>query len=278
MRFQGLVIDGVRHIGVVRDGAVYPVGTADEFYRDPSAALSAPVTSKGIPAAEVAAAPPVPVTSRIFCVGINYREHAEEAVKTAGLEKPKYPMIFGRWESTLVVDGTPIPLPLNEGLDWEVELAAIIGSKAWATTPDTALAHVLGYTAFNDVSARTKQLQTPQFTLGKNPDLSGPIGPVVVTTDEFSEPVKLRLQTRVNGETVQDSNTAYMINSVAEIIAYITDTVTLLPGDVIATGTPSGVGLAMDPPRFLKAGDVVEIELEGIGTLRNPIVASTQRP
>jgi 2,4-diketo-3-deoxy-L-fuconate hydrolase len=278
MKFQGLMIDGIRHIGVVVDDTIHPVGTAQEFYHDPVAALNTPLTGEGIPIPDITAAPPVPLTSRIFCVGINYRDHAEEAVKTVGLEKPKYPMIFGRWESTLVVAGTPIPLPLNEGLDWEVELAAVIGSQAWATTVDTALGHVLGYTAFNDVSARAKQTQTPQFTLGKNPDFSGPIGPVVVTADEFSQPMKLRLQTRVNGETMQDSNTGYMMNSVAEIIAYITDTVTLLPGDVIATGTPSGVGLAMDPPRFLKEGDVVEIEVEGIGVLRNPIVASTRRP
>ncbi|MBB6375694.1 2-keto-4-pentenoate hydratase/2-oxohepta-3-ene-1,7-dioic acid hydratase in catechol pathway [Pseudonocardia eucalypti] len=195
-------------------------------------------------------------------------------MRTGGIELPKVPMIFGRWESTLVVDGAPVPVPPNEpGLDWEGELAAVIGTPAFGVAESDALRHVLGYTAFNDLSARRKQLETTQFTLGKNADRSGPIGPVLVTTDELPDPAGLSLRTRVNGETVQDGNTGDMIHDLARVIAYISDTVTLLPGDVIATGTPAGVGASMDPPRFLTDGDVVEVEIEGIGVLRNPIVS-----
>ncbi|WP_255281233.1 fumarylacetoacetate hydrolase family protein [Actinomadura madurae] len=132
--------------------------------------------------------------------------------------------------------------------------------------------HVLGYTAFNDLSARRKQTETMQFTLGKNADRSGPIGPVLVTADELPDHRDLRLRTRVNGEVVQDASTGDMIHGLPEIIAYISDTVSLLPGDVIATGTPSGVGASMDPPRFLNDGDVVEVEVEHIGVLRTPII------
>ncbi|CAN5211396.1 fumarylacetoacetate hydrolase family protein [soil metagenome] len=269
MRLIGYDHEGARHIGSVEGDQLTPLGPVDDFY-----AAGGDVKAAGdpVPLAGVTHLPPVPKTSRIFCVGINYRSHASEALDLAGLEEPKVPMIFGRWESTLVVDGDAVPVPPNEGLDWEVELAVIIKDEVWLADQATALDHVLGYTAFNDLSARHKQLETPQFTLGKNPDRSGPIGPVVVTADEFGDPSNVRVQTRVNGETVQDANTSMLIHSIPRIIEYITDTVTLLPGDVIATGTPSGIGLALKPPRFMGPGDVVEIEVEGVGVLRNPIV------
>ncbi|MCP9953536.1 fumarylacetoacetate hydrolase family protein [Actinomadura madurae] len=217
--------------------------------------------------------PFVPETARVFCVGINYLAHGDEAKRTGGIDLPKHPMIFGRWESTLVVDGAPVPVPPNEpGLDWEVELAAVIARPGFAVGAAGALDHVLGYTAFNDLSARRKQTETMQFTLGKNADRSGPIGPVLVTADELPDHRDLRLRTRVNGEVVQDASTGDMIHGLPEIIAYISDTVSLLPGDVIATGTPSGVGASMDPPRFLNDGDVVEVEVEHIGVLRTPII------
>lgn len=269
MNLIGYDLDGIRHIGSLDGDKVTPLGVLTDFY----AAGGVGTPGDPVPVADLRLVPPVPVTSRIFCVGINYRAHAVEAKSVAGLDEPKFPMIFGRWESTLVVDGTPVPVPPNEeGLDWEVELAAVIGREGWAVDEESALDYVLGYTAFNDLSARRKQLETPQFTLGKNADRSGPIGPVLVTADGIPDPQTLRVQTRVNGETVQDGNTRDMIHTVARTIAYITDTVTLLPGDVIATGTPAGVGVSLDPPRFLHAGDVVEIEVEGIGVLRNPIV------
>ncbi|PND51830.1 MULTISPECIES: fumarylacetoacetate hydrolase family protein [Rhodococcus] len=273
MRLIGYRADGTRYIGSVDGEKVTPLGTATEFYRDPRAALrehSSEVYALG----DLEQEPPVPETARVFCVGINYLSHADESKSVAGLDLPKFPMIFGRWESTLVTDGTPVPVPPTEkGLDWEVELAVVIGETVWGAQEDTALQHVLGYTAFNDLSARRKQIETPQFTLGKNADRSGPIGPVLVTTDELADPSGLRVQTRVNGETVQDANTSDLIHSVGKIIAYITDTVTLRPGDVIATGTPGGVGVGMTPQRFLTPGDVVEVEVEHIGVVRNPIVS-----
>lgn len=271
MRLIGYKHDGVRLIGAVSDGLVTPLGGVDEFYRCGGAVE--PSRQAQIPLAELDVVPFVPLTSRVFCVGINYKMHAEEALEVGGIDEPKVPMIFGRWESTLVTDGTPVPVPPNEdGLDWEVELAAVIKDEVWRATEENALEHVLGYTAFNDLSARRKQTETLQFTLGKNADRSGPIGPVLVTADEIADPSNLRLMTRVNGETVQDANTGEMIHNLAKIIAYITDTVTLTAGDVIATGTPGGVGMSFKPPRLLVAGDEVEVEVESIGTIRTPII------
>lgn len=273
MRLIGFDKDGTRWIGSVTDGSVTPLATVADYYRAGGEITASP-DAESLPLAEVTQVPPVPETSRIFCVGINYRAHATEAKAVAGLDEPTVPMIFGRWQSTLVVDGTAVPVPPNEkGLDWEVELAAVIKDEVWGAEEETALRHVVGYTAFNDLSARRKQLETTQFTLGKNPDRSGPIGPVLVTADEIPDPQNLRVMTRVNGETFQDGNTRDMIHSIAKVIAYITDTVTLLPGDVIATGTPAGIGASLDPPRFLTPGDVVEIEVESIGVVRTPIVS-----
>lgn len=277
MRLIGYILDGTRHIGSLTGDKVAPVGTTNTFYADPHKALMAARSGEVLLLADLEQAPPIPETARIFCVGINYSSHADEAKSVAGLDLPEAPMIFGRWESTLVTDGVSIPVPPTEkGLDWEVELAAVIGDTVWAAEESSALCHVLGYTAFNDLSARRKQVETSQFTLGKNADRSGPIGPVVVTTDELLDPCGLRVQTRVNGETVQDGNTRDLIYSVARIISYITDTVTLRPGDVIATGTPGGVGVGMTPQRFLTPGDVVEVEVENIGIIRNPIVSRDQ--
>lgn len=273
MKLIGYVRDGVRRIGAVEDSGVRDLGTAAGFYANPAAGLAA-ASGPHVSLADLTQAPPVPETSRIFCVGINYHSHAGESKDVAGLDLPEYPMIFGRWQQSLAVDGDAVPVPPHEpGLDWEVELAAVIGGTVWAADEATALRHVLGYTAFNDLSARTKQMRTPQFTLGKNADRSGPIGPVIVTADEIPDPSGLHVETRVNGQIMQSANTKDLIHGVAAIIAYITDTVTLLPGDVIATGTPGGVGVGRQPTIFLTPGDVVEVEVEKIGVLRNPIVA-----
>lgn len=272
MKLVGFLQEGTRRIGVVENGAVTEIGTVEEFYRDPVTAL-AKVSGPARPLEDIEQVPFVPETSRVFCVGINYLSHADEA-KEEGIDLPEFPMIFGRWQQSLVVDGAPVPVPPNEeGLDWEVELAVVIKDSAWNVSEDQALRHVLGYTAFNDLSARRKQTDTIQFTLGKNADRSGPIGPVLVTTDELPDAGGLRVSTKVNGELMQDSDTSLMIHSVAKIIAYITDTVTLLPGDVIATGTPSGVGAARKPPQYLRPGDRVEVSVERIGTLTTPIVS-----
>jgi 2-keto-4-pentenoate hydratase/2-oxohepta-3-ene-1,7-dioic acid hydratase in catechol pathway len=271
VRLVGYNQNGRRLIGSVSNDLVTPLGDVEDFYQ--SGGTLKP-SGAAIPLAELELVPFVPVTSRVFCVGINYKMHAAEAMEVAGIDEPPVPMIFGRWESTLVTDGTPVPVPPNEdGLDWEAELAAVIKDEVWGATEHDALAHVLGYTAFNDLSARRKQAETLQFTLGKNADRSGPIGPVLVTADEIADHANLRLTTRVNGETMQDANTGEMINNLAKIIAYITDTVTLKAGDVIATGTPGGVGMSFKPARLLGPGDEVEVEVESIGTIRTPIVA-----
>lgn len=275
MKLIGYVETGERHIGALVDGFVLPLGQVDEFYADPRKAMSGVGNSATrIPLAEVRQAPPVPLTARVFCVGINYYAHGEEAREHSGLDIPKFPMIFGRWADTLVTDGEPVPVPPNEeGLDWEVEMAAILADHVWQANRNTALDHVLGYTAFNDLSARRKQLQTAQFTLGKNADRSGPIGPVIVTTDELPDPHRLGLETRIGSTVMQSGNTKDLIFDVPSIISYITDTVTLKPGDVIATGTPAGVGLGMKPQRYLQPGETVEVEVEGIGVIHTPIVA-----
>jgi 2-keto-4-pentenoate hydratase/2-oxohepta-3-ene-1,7-dioic acid hydratase in catechol pathway len=273
VRLIGFVQDGIRHIGAVDGGAVRPLGTVAEFYRSPREAMAAG-GGEPIPLAGVTQAPAVPETARVFCVGINYRAHGEEARDHSGLDIPTKPMIFGRWADTLVVDGDPVPVPPNEaGLDWEAELAVVIADRVWGAERQTALQHVLGYTGFNDLSARKKQLETAQFTLGKNADRSGPIGPVIVTSDELGDPHALQVETRIGTEVMQSGNTKDLIHDVPSIIAYITDTVTLKPGDVIATGTPAGVGLGMTPQRYLQPGETVEVEVQGIGVLRTPIVS-----
>lgn len=272
MRLVGYLNEsGERAIGSLIDAdTIAPLATMGEFYRD-----SVNIAGRGERAGDpvrrsiVTLVPPVPETARVFCVGINYLGHAAEA-EDAGIERPKAPMIFGRWASTLVVEGEPIPVPPNEdGLDWEVELAAVIGREGYDVSEQDAMGLVLGYAAFNEITARKKQLATLQFTLGKNADRSGPIGPIVV--DPALDPHELDLATRVNGEVVQQGNTKDMIFRLPEVISYISDTVTLLPGDVIATGTPEGIGWSMKPPRLMHPGDVVEVEVEKLGTVRNTI-------
>ncbi|MEU4377248.1 fumarylacetoacetate hydrolase family protein [Pseudonocardia alni] len=276
MRLIGHAVDGVRHMGSVEGDQVLDLGPAAEFWTAP-AAVAAAGADRPRPLSSVVQLPPVPETARIFCVGINYHSHAGESKDVAGLDLPAYPMVFSRWQQSLVVGGTAVPVPPNEpGLDWEVELAAVIGSEAWEVEEAEALRHVFAYTGFNDLSARTKQMLTPQFTLGKNADRSGPIGPVLVTSDEFGDPGEVHVETRGNGEVMQSGHTRDLIHPVGRIIEFITDTVTLLPGDVIATGTPGGVGVGRDPQVFLRPGDVVEVEVERIGVLRNPIVSRAE--
>jgi len=271
MAYIGFEIDGKRHIGQLDGENVVPLGDIETFYADPAAASP---QGEPVALANLTVVPFVPLTSRIFCVGINYHSHAAESKAAAGLDVPKFPMIFGRWEQSLVVDGTPVPVPPNEiGLDWEVELAVVIGKKGWLISEEEAMDHVLGFTVFNDLSARKKQLETPQFTLGKNADYSGPIGPVLKVAAEVGDVRNLKVQSRFNGEVMQEANTGDLIHSIERIISYITDTVTLLPGDVIATGTPGGVGLGQNPPRYLQPGDTIEVEVENIGILRNPIIS-----
>lgn len=270
MRLIGFLFDGEGWIGAVREQRLWPIAPINAFYSAPAAALAqAPTSSEAtLDAMAVTHVPPVPRSAKVVCVGLNYRSHAAEA----GMDVPTYPTIFGRWASTLVVDGAELWVPAGEaGLDWEVELAVVIGRTLHEADAATALDAVLGYTVFNDVSARRKQMQTSQWTLGKNGDRTGPIGPVVVTPDELPDPCNLQLELRVNGTVMQSANTKDMVFTVPEILAYVTDTVTLEPGDVVATGTPDGVGFTRSPAVLLGPGDVVEAAVEGIGTLRNAV-------
>jgi 2-keto-4-pentenoate hydratase/2-oxohepta-3-ene-1,7-dioic acid hydratase in catechol pathway len=272
MRLIGYRWHGRSHIGAVRGDAVTPLAPVPDFYTDVTAMLRAAAAAEAnLPLDGLEPAPFVPETAKVFCVGLNYRRHAAEA----GRQLPDAPNLFGRWASTLVCHGEPVPVPAAEpALDWEGELAAVVGSPVRAVTPEAGLASVLGYACFNDLTARRHQQATPQWTLGKNADRSAPIGPVLVTADEVPDPGALAIQTRVNGEVVQRSSTADMIFSPGEIVAYISGVATLRPGDVIATGTPEGVGFHRRPPRLLGPGDVVEVEIDGLGVLRNPIIAA----
>lgn len=255
-------------MGAVEGDMVRPLCGIDEFYDDVDAGMAA---SGGEPVAidDVTQVPPVPTTSRIFCIGLNYPLHIAETKST----RPDFPNLFARWYAALDVDGGSTPVPPGEaGLDWEAELAVIIGREMLAVDRADAMAGVFGYTCFNDISARTFQRATPQWALGKNPDNSGPIGPAIVTADELGDPYSLRIGSRYNGTTVQDSVTGEMIFKIDETIEYITSALTLRPGDVIATGTPDGVGSRMDPPVLMGPGDVIEVDIENIGVLTTHIV------
>ena len=208
---------------------------------------------------------------KVVAIGLNYLDHIRES----GLERPTQPLIFAKFPSSVVGPDAEIRLPLNitERVDWEVELAAVIGRRARDVAPEEALAHVFGYTVANDVSARDLQFGDGQWVRGKSLDTFCPLGPVVVTADEIPDPQALHLECRVNGEVMQDATTDLMVFGVAELISHCSRNFTLEPGDVLLTGTPWGCGEFMDPKRSLAPGDVVECEIDGIGILRNPVAA-----
>jgi 2-keto-4-pentenoate hydratase/2-oxohepta-3-ene-1,7-dioic acid hydratase in catechol pathway len=248
-----------------------PVADLDEFWASPQQSLmaAAQARSGGVPIANLVQVPPLPDTARVLCAGLNYVSHAQEA----HFKVPEQPDIFARWRSTLAVDGQSVPIPPRDDyLDWEGELAVVVGKELRDVTPEAAQAGFLGYACFNDLSARKFQMASERWTLGKNTDSSGPLGPWIITADEIPDPGRLRIQTRVNGNTVQDGNTANLIFSGAKIAAYASGAMTLKPGDLIATGTPEGVGATRKPPMFLHPGDTVEVEIERIGRITNRIV------
>jgi 2,4-didehydro-3-deoxy-L-rhamnonate hydrolase len=256
---------------VMDGGRLAVAGSMDDFWSAPPVGLAAArhAMPSSLTLDQVEQLPPVPLTAHVLCAGRNYAAHAAEA----NMRVPKRPDLFGRWPSTLIVSGRPVPVPPREQrLDWEGELAFVLGGCLRDATVEQAQAAILGYLCFNDLTARGFQQAGNQWTLGKNADFSGPIGPWLVTADEIPEPGRLRVVTRVNGEVVQDGCTADMIFSAAEIAAYASGCLTLRPGDVIATGTPDGVGFSRRPPRFLHPGDTVEVEIDQIGCLVTPIV------
>jgi 2-keto-4-pentenoate hydratase/2-oxohepta-3-ene-1,7-dioic acid hydratase in catechol pathway len=216
---------------------------------------------------------PLQAPSKIACVGLNYHDHCRES----GMAAPERPLIFAKFPSSLVGPDAAIEWPegLTEQVDWEVELAVVMGRRIRHTGEAEALDAIFGYTVANDVSARDLQFADQQWVRAKSIDGFCPLGPVIVTPDEFGDPQSKGLLARVNGETMQDSTTAEMIFGVAEIVSFLSRACTLEPGDVILTGTPWGVGAFRDPPVFLEPGDRVEVEVEGIGVLANDIGRST---
>lgn len=216
--------------------------------------------------------PPL-VPSKIVAIGLNYWDHCREQK----VEPPKQPVLFPKWLNALNAHRRPIAMAEgSDKVDFEAELAVVVGRRSRRLAAERALEAVFGYTTFNDVTARDYQKGDGQWGRGKSQDTFAPMGPWVVTADEISDPQRLRIACRVNGVTYQDSTTAEMIFPVRDLLAFISRGMTLMPGDVIATGTPDGVGVYRTPPVFLKPGDVVEVEIEGIGRLVNPVVAADQ--
>jgi 5-carboxymethyl-2-hydroxymuconate isomerase len=208
---------------------------------------------------------------KIVAIGLNYMDHVRET----GIDAPTRPLVFAKFPNSVIgpEDAIEIDRDLAERVDWEVELVAVIGRRMRRVSEADALDHVFGYTVGNDVSARDVQFSEGQWVRAKSFDTFCPLGPVVVTADEIGDPQDLRLMTRVNGETVQSSSTAEMIFGVAELLSFLSRAITLEPGDVVLTGTPWGCGDFMDPQRSLQPGDVVEVEVDRIGVLRNPVIA-----
>jgi len=227
-----------------------------------------------VDAASVHLGPAVPDPDKILCIGLNYHAHAAEADK----EVEEFPPLFAKFKNSLVGPTDDIVMPgVSTEVDYEVELAVVIGARCKNVSVAEALDYVAGYSVFNDISARDLQVRSSQWTTGKMLDTFGPLGPGVTPRQEIEDVQSLRIRTRVNGTTLQDSNTADMIWPVAEMVSYLSEILTLEPGDVIATGTPEGVGLVRKPPIWLKAGDVVETEIETLGLLRNPVVEAAAR-
>jgi 2-keto-4-pentenoate hydratase/2-oxohepta-3-ene-1,7-dioic acid hydratase in catechol pathway len=211
---------------------------------------------------------PVPRPGKLVCIGLNYRDHAAESK----MPLPERPVVFSKFTTSVVGPGDPIVIPpSSQKVDYEAELAVVIGRRIKHGTREEAARAILGYTIVNDVSARDFQFGDGQWQRGKSCDTFAPMGPWIATADEIADPQQLKIGLRVNGRTLQSSNTSQMIFGAVDLVAYVSETITLEPGDVIATGTPSGVGFARQPPIFLAAGDVVDVEIDGLGVLSNPV-------
>lgn len=258
--------------GTVRGAPGWP-GAVDDLIAAGRAALMAAGATMArqspVDLSRVALLPPVARPPKILCVGLNYRDHTSES----GFEQPAYPTLFSRFATSLIGHGAAIHHPeLSDTLDYEGELAVVIGRGGRGIARADALAHVLGYSVFNDASVREYQFKTPQWTMGKNFDGTGAFGPCLVTDDELPPGASgLALQTRLNGQVVQSANTRDMVFDVASLIETISAALTLEAGDLIVAGTPAGIGHAREPRLYMKPGDVCEVEIEGIGLLSNPV-------
>lgn len=281
MRYLSYVQSGSSGLGVVSDSGEirgllssdvnYP-GALGDLVGDPPALVAAVNILKNAPVvdpAEIRYAPPLARPGKIICVGLNYHEHATES----GFKRPQFPTVFARFASSLIGHGEPLICPSSSRqFDFEGEMVAVIGKPGRHIRKTDALDHVAGYSVFNDGSVRDVQLRTPQWTLGKNFDGTGAFGPYFVTADELpAGAAGLRLETSLNGTVVQSASTDEMIFNVAELVEVISSAMTLEVGDIIVSGTPSGIGHARTPPLYMAEGDQCEVRVEGIGVLSNPI-------
>ncbi|KND18201.1 5-oxopent-3-ene-1,2,5-tricarboxylate decarboxylase [Pannonibacter phragmitetus] len=266
--------------GLIKDGRIFDAGASFRArYPDLRSVLeagalqsleTAAAAFSPLDPASVTLLPPVPRPDKILCIGLNYMTHIQET----GRERPAKPSIFTRYPSSLVGHGVPLIRPrVSDWFDFEGELAVVIGKAGRAISAADAAGHIAGYTCFNDGSIRDFQRHTTQFWAGKNFDRSGSVGPWLVTADELADPEAQHMTTRLNGEVVQSTPISDLAFSIPALIEYLSTVTELLPGDVIATGTPSGVGLFREPKLFMKPGDRIEVEITGIGTLANMIQA-----
>ena len=265
MRIISFLQDGQPRHGILDGDAVKTFAGPETL----QGAMTRQPTGPVVPFTGLHLLPVIPNPGKIICIGLNYRDHAKEG----GNPIPDYPAVFMRCTTSMVAHGQPILRPpVSDKLDYEAELAVVIGRTATRVTAGRALDHVAGYACLNDGSVRNYQRKSTQWTMGKNFDQTGGFGPALVTADELPEGARgLGVISRVNGAVMQNGNTADMIFDVSTLIEILSEVMTLEPGDVIATGTPAGVGYARTPPYFLKPGDVCEVEIPGIGTLSNPI-------
>jgi 2,4-didehydro-3-deoxy-L-rhamnonate hydrolase len=254
--------------GRVEDDAVVPMGPSlVDWLTFGTQGLA---TGQPHPLADVKLLAPVPRPGKIICVGLNYRDHANET----GQKIPSEPVLFSKFATSVVGPGADVVVPPEaDKIDYEAELAVVIGRRAAAVPVADALVHVAGYACANDVSSRSLQFRSAQWLLGKAIDTFLPLGPYLVTADEVPDPQALGIRCLVNDEVRQSSTTGQMIFGVAELVSFISRTITLEPGDLVVTGTPSGVGMAADPPLFLRPGDRMRVEIDGLGELENTVRA-----
>jgi 2-keto-4-pentenoate hydratase/2-oxohepta-3-ene-1,7-dioic acid hydratase in catechol pathway len=251
--------EGHQGVGIVSGSTIVPAGTN---------AMAPVPEGDPIPLSALELLPPVGRDAKIVCVGLNYADHAAEG----GVVIPEEPLIFAKLSSSLIGPGRPIVLPtLSNAVDFEAEVGVVIARRAHRVSVDEARDYLLGFTCVNDVSARDLQSRDGQWTRAKSLDSFCPVGPWVVTIDEIPDPQALGIRCLVNGEVMQDSSTASMIFGVDQLVSFISQGITLEPGDLISTGTPAGVGFLRDPPRYLSRGDEVRVEIDRIGYLENPV-------
>jgi 2-keto-4-pentenoate hydratase/2-oxohepta-3-ene-1,7-dioic acid hydratase in catechol pathway len=286
MRLLTFERDGASRFGVEVPGGILDVNAAnaelpasllayvqDAAHLRPAleALVAAPPAAHVHPAASIRYLPPIALPQKIICIGLNYRDHAAEV----GLPLPTDVVAFAKYANTLVGHGADVIIPReSDKVDYEAELAFVIGKRGHHIAAEHAYEYIAGYTIVNDVSVRDYQMRTSQWMLGKTFDTHAPIGPVVVTTDEIPDPQTLKIRTIIGDEVLQDSNTAQLVFDVPRLVAELSSVMTLEPGDIVATGTPSGVGAMREPKRWIRAGERVRVEIEKIGALENPFVSA----